>query len=311
MDVWTLKAENLRKMHVAGWAPVDHYDAPPAVADFFKHFGAVPLAMSQHGFDAFERAGLKPLYVPHGIDTNVFRPMPEVRTEGRKILGIPQDSFCFAMVANNNGTPYPSRKSFPEVLQAFKVIHERHRDAFLYLHTTQSTLYRGMDITKLIDVLELPKDSYGFVDQFGYTVGEIKSEDMPGIYACIDVLVNPAMGEGFGMPILEAQSCAVPVIVADNTAQTELCNAGWMIPSYQHWDPMQSQWWGRVHVPELIEAMETAYQEGQGLHPEGRQWAVETHDEDFIAVQYWKPALDTLEQMLKTPKAEPVDLAKL
>jgi glycosyltransferase involved in cell wall biosynthesis len=310
-DAWTLKAESLRTFHMAVWAPVDHYNAPPNVVDVFNHFGAVPLAMSQHGFDAFERAGLKPFYVPHGIDTKVFRPIQEVRPDGREILGIPQDAFCFGMVANNNGTPYPSRKSIPEVLQAFKVIHERHPDTFLYLHTQKNTLYRGMDIEKCIHALELPADSYGFVDQFGYTVGEIESTDMPGIYACIDVLVNPAMGEGFGMPSLEAQACGVPVILADNTAQTELCHAGWLVPSYKHWDPLQFEWWGRVHVPELIDAMETAYQGGQQVRMDGREWAVKTHDEDMIAKRYWKPTLKKLEGMLEAPKAKPVDLAKL
>lgn len=310
-DAWTIKAENLRTFHMACWAPVDHYDVPPPVADFFKHYGAVPLAMSEHGRDAFARAGLNPLYVPHGTDTKVFRPMPQVREEGRKVLGIPQDAFVFGMLANNNGTPYPSRKSFPEVLQAFQVVHERHPDTFLYLHTTRNSLYRGMDIQRLIDELELPEDSYGFVDQFSYTVGEIKAEDMPGIYACIDVLVNPAMGEGFGMPILEAQSCGVSVIVADNTAQTELCQAGWLVPSHKHWDPLQFSWWGRVHVPELIEVMETAYAAGQGVREDGHEWAARTHDDDKIMRRYWKPALKTLGDMLKVPKAKSVDLAKL
>lgn len=37
------------------------------------------------------------------------------------------------------------------------------------------------------------------------------------------------LGEGFGIPIIEAQAAGCPVIVTDCTAMTELCLSGWLI----------------------------------------------------------------------------------
>lgn len=44
--------------------------------------------------------------------------------------------------------------------------------------------------------------------------------DMPGIYAAADCFVFCSRGEGFGLPVIEAGACEVPVISAYNTAMT-------------------------------------------------------------------------------------------
>jgi glycosyltransferase involved in cell wall biosynthesis len=49
---------------------------------------------------------------------------------------------------------------------------------------------------------------------------------MAKIYSAMDVLLNPAMGEGFGITVLEAQACGTPAIVTDFSAMTEVCGGG-------------------------------------------------------------------------------------
>ena len=78
-------------------------------------------------------AGLEPLYVPHGVDTAVFRPLPQA--EARRSLGLPLDRFLVGMVAANHDRP--SRKALPPALEAFSRFVRRHRDALLYLHTAR------------------------------------------------------------------------------------------------------------------------------------------------------------------------------
>jgi glycosyltransferase involved in cell wall biosynthesis len=122
MDVWVLDPGIWRHMNVACWVPVDHEPCPPPVAQFFYDSGAVPIAMSRFGERMLRDTGLDPLYVPHGVDTSVYKPVPKAKA--RKATGLPADKFVVGMVAANKGNP--SRKCFDEAFRAFKAFHDTH-----------------------------------------------------------------------------------------------------------------------------------------------------------------------------------------
>ena len=46
-----------------------------------------------------------------------------------------------------------------------------------------------------------------------YLNAELPPETLPGLYTACDCLVMPYRGEGFGLPVLEAMACGLPVIV--------------------------------------------------------------------------------------------------
>lgn len=46
-----------------------------------------------------------------------------------------------------------------------------------------------------------------------YLDNELTAAEMAGLYIACDCLVHPYRGEGFGLPVLEAMACALPVIV--------------------------------------------------------------------------------------------------
>lgn len=57
----------------------------------------------------------------------------------------------------------------------------------------------------------------------GITVtGKFKTEDLPALLAGAEVFVLPSLYEGFGLPILEAMACGVPVVAADNSSLAEV-----------------------------------------------------------------------------------------
>jgi glycosyltransferase involved in cell wall biosynthesis len=45
-------------------------------------------------------------------------------------------------------------------------------------------------------------------------LGQLPDADLPDAYRAADVLAMPSLGEGFGMPVIEAMACGVPVVAA-------------------------------------------------------------------------------------------------
>ena len=302
-DVWTFTQPLLTEMNVAAWVPIDHEDVPPAVSNWFVNIGAVPIAMSRFGEAALQRAGLDPMYVPHGIDTATFRPGD--KAEARERVGLPEDAFVVAMVAANVGRD-GARKAFYEQILAFGELRKKHPDAVLALHT-DVTSAQGVDIRHLLS--DFPKDSYLFTDQYAYKVG-MSADKVADIYRAADVLSNTSWGEGFGIPIVEAQACGTPVIVTDTTAMPELVGAGWKVPGERMWHDSQGAWARRPLISGIADAYEQAYAARGDEHMSARAWAfAQDYDADHVMQEFWKPALERLEAALDKRREEPVPVA--
>jgi glycosyltransferase involved in cell wall biosynthesis len=110
------------------------------------------------------------------------------------------------------------------------------------------------------------------------------------------------MGEGFGLPVLEAQACGKPVIVGDWTSTQELCFAGWKI-SRKHAERFRTPLNSYQFIPRLsaIEnALEIAYKHARKpqLAEMARAGALH-YDADHITQKYWKPTLEDIERKVK------------
>lgn len=310
LDVHVLKQTKLADLNLAAWVPVDHRPCPPHVASFFPRNGATPIAMSRFGEDQLAEYGLEPLYVPHGIDTVTFRPMPEEREEIRRMMKIPADAFVIGMVARNQGgAGSPSRKCFPQVFAAFARYLKKNKDAILYLHTDMFGTEDGINLFPMAETLGIPRGAIRWTHQGDVELGLIGPERLAAIYNAFDVMANPSLGEGFGIPIVEAQACGVPVIVTDHTSMPELRGAGWLVGGDELYDAAHGAMFKWPAVAEIVEAFLQAEAEvGKRLSSRARAFALQ-YDVDLVMGDYWVPALAALEgKMAAGREVKPFDL---
>jgi glycosyltransferase involved in cell wall biosynthesis len=52
--------------------------------------------------------------------------------------------------------------------------------------------------------------------------GIVPEEDLPGLFAGADVFLYPTLYEGFGLPVVEAMACGVPVLTSATSALQEV-----------------------------------------------------------------------------------------
>ncbi len=52
--------------------------------------------------------------------------------------------------------------------------------------------------------------------------GIVPDEDLPGLFAGSDALLYPTLYEGFGLPVVEAMACGVPVLTSSTSALQEI-----------------------------------------------------------------------------------------
>lgn len=301
MDVWVLlpgmqgfKQHGLR---FASWVPIDHDPCPPLVNQFLTLAESTPIAMSQFGKQALQNKGFDPLYAPHAIDTTIYRPQQQDRTAIRASLKVPADAFVIGMVANNQGLP--SRKAFPQVFDAFSQFQRRHSDAILYVHADVIGRNNGVNLIELGNAFEIPADSLRTSDQLAYHLG-LPQQLVANVYACFDVLCMPSFGEGFGIPLIEAQACGVPVITTDWTAMSELCGAGWRVQGERWYDATQGSFQKIPYVGDILDAMEEAYDHADGLQTQARSFGLQ-YDADRVFDLYWRDVLETITRPREIP----------
>ncbi len=135
---------------------------------------------------------------PFGIDTEVFRPKPEL--DARAILGIDKDTFVVAARSTDD-----SRKGFKELVQAIAQVRKTGRKVLLLCIQKQGLVGK---YSKEVESIELPWTND--IDNLGT------------FYEAADLFAMPSSVESFGMMALEAMSSGVPVITVGNTAASEV-----------------------------------------------------------------------------------------
>jgi glycosyltransferase involved in cell wall biosynthesis len=287
-DVWVLN--NLKyDGEIISWVPLDHITLPPEVAKFLLRSNVTPITMSPHGQRQLEENGIDSVYIPHAVDTKVFKPTHEFKGKPiREFLQIPEDAFLVTMVQANKANGLVHRKALAEQFLAFALFKQEHPNSFLYLHSEPSKVYGGFDFGRLLKAVGLDQSSVLIADSDQLRVG-YPQEFLAAIYTTTDVLLSCSYGEGFGVPVVEAQACGTRVITSGFAATQDLAaEDSWVVGGQPFWDEPQGAFFQIPFVNSIIGALKLAYEAPRGTSQTAIDFAKQ-FDVEEVWNNYWLP----------------------
>ena len=309
-DLWHTEGFGGESFKWVAWVPIDHEPLSYVYKDRLVHTWKV-LAMSQHGKKQLDDAGIENELIPLGISKNYYQDQAAGKA-WREAFGISKDTFVYGLVGLN--AYWPSRKGLDRLFEAYKKVHDEHPDTLLYLHTTpQATGDPHFDLNRIADFVGLDKDAYMFSDPYPLFLGYDEA-NMRAMYNSFDCFVLPTQGEGFGIPVVEAQACGVPVIATDCTSMPELTQEDMriLVPGTKYIGVGYASQWN-VDQDKLSEAMIKAYDQLSkpcDCHDgncDGHPWRrivsifAKNYDWDHLYAELWQPFLARVKSELETP----------
>jgi len=286
IDLFVLNKEIWGKLNQPwiAWTPIDCEGIGSGTGQLLKAVD-YPVAMSHFGAQQMREFGVEPATVIwHAVDTEVFKPGD--KAEARELLGLPQDAYIVGMVMANKG----DRKQYPIQFQAVKKFKETHPETAIYIHTEPTAAMGGWDMRVLSEISGLKGSVYS-TNQYDVSVVPAGQELLAKIYSAFDVLMNCSAGEGFGIPIIEAQACGIPVLTGNWTAMPEITVNGYTVESA---GPLLGGHFGWQHHPDIddmVYKLECAYRMSTSADAErGRLW-VEANCALPVIVSQWEDIL--------------------
>lgn len=169
--------------------------------------------------DAGVRSGVaadKLVVVPFGVNPGVFNPgVPPVPPPTQR-------SFRFLFVGGGI-----ERKGFDLLLRAYVGEFSSDDDVCLVV---KDFFYGGQAGQVVADLARRPR-----APEIRYSYGTSAHESLGRLYTACDCYVQPYRGEGFGLTIVEAMACGLPVIVTGAGPAAEYCSeeTAYFVPATQ------------------------------------------------------------------------------
>lgn len=287
------------------WVPIDHESIGMPTSDMLE-MCQYPVAMSHFGAEQMREIGIEPAAtIYHAVDTDVFYQMD--KRECRQRLELEEDAFIVGMVMANKG----DRKRFPQQLEAVRKWADQYpeRKVRVYLHTEPTDKMSGWNMRQLVAKVGLQGMIYA-TNHYDASVVPFPHDMMATVYNCFDVLMNVSGGEGFGIPIIEAQACGVPVLTGDWTSMPELTQNGYAIkPIARHLAPHYGYHF-LPDVEDMVYRLECVYRKDSQIKRDfARQW-VENHCSVPVIAAQWDELLGTVIERARELGATPASTSR-
>ncbi len=214
------------------------------------------LVPSQFNKDTFISNGVKHdiEILPHGVDVELYKPSD--------IKLMDDDDFLFLWV----GTNHNDRKGFREMVQAWKKFSRRHSDdEKVHLVLKINNIY-GMseENRSLLEEVQSIRNVIT-VDQI------LPDESMAELFKRSNVYISTSISEGYGMNILQAMACGIPVLTTNWSGNAQFCTIDNVteIPPHESKTVTVGQVYGEQEYPvadidvmiKLMEDMRTKFED--------------------------------------------------
>ncbi|MBN1325622.1 glycosyltransferase family 4 protein [Candidatus Falkowbacteria bacterium] len=148
-----------------------------------------------------------------GVDQDIFKIIQandEKLKEIKKKYGLPEN---FLLVLST----IEPRKNIEGIIEAFNIIKEGNSEL------------KDMQLVIVGEIGWKSKRVFTFADNAQFKdqikfIGYVDNKDKVYLYNLAKILLFPSFYEGFGLPILEAQACGLPVIAGLNSSLAEITN---------------------------------------------------------------------------------------
>lgn len=187
--------------------------------------------------------GDKSIWIPHGVDTDIYKPIDEDEKNKLKEKMNLKDKFVFLSIQRHKGL----QKNFPALFYSYNIFLQNVPDAkknTRMLILTDPTEPEGMmnllhlrerlglqEYVKFVKTkptsdcegLEIAseEDQKAFYHHANFKLDEY---EMRKVYGLSDCFVNSSSGESFCLPVLESFAMGLPVVAPNFGAVVELVN---------------------------------------------------------------------------------------
>lgn len=156
-----------------------------------------------------------------GYDTNRFKPQPKSKIESaKKKYKIAEDYIIFV------GTLQP-RKNIERLIEAFNIVVN---SSSVIVHRKNSPMNDKRSTMNLVIAGKkgwMYERIFSKIKQLGLNrrvifTDYVSDDDLPPLIAGAKAYFLPSLWEGFGIPVIEAQACGVPVVVSNVSSLPEI-----------------------------------------------------------------------------------------
>ncbi len=203
------------------WVVFESSRPPPGSKKWLERYDLL-VSPSQWGKDCLVQEGLDPAriaVVPEGVDPYRFHPF------SRRIeTSDPSRPLRFLMMGK-----YETRKAYKQAFEAFDMAFGTSKDVQLLIKPEWISESRVMMAPDCLALIQRYKHL-----SIRWVQGLLSEEALSDLYTQVDVFLFPSMGEGWGLPLIEAMACGTPAVCTVWSGQSEYLlgvqDAIWPIP---------------------------------------------------------------------------------
>ena len=301
------------------YAIIDHSPVSPSITSRL-HTAFRVLVPSRFAQRELKAAGIENVaYLPHGVRTDLYKPLEGHKEDCKRQWFLEPDDFTVLMVTMNR-----SRKMNPRAFRGYKRFLELNPDVKSHLifwgdmhprpggEATEGAIGLGVSdvgVSLLPEVMGLGlgeairwPDRSMIAEGVPEWAGDdyVGGWDMVKLYNAADVLLFCTGGEGFGLPLIESQSCGVPVVATDYAAAPEQVGAGLTVKADDYViisTPGVRR--ALVSIDGMADALTKIMNSNRDkLARRGRRFA-ERYSWENVVEKHYKPFLEDAEEELK------------